>query len=76
MPQLGAIGAVSALIFAVLSLILPLVLKFFTIPLVFVSLAVAGLAFYYGDELPWLGVMWRGRIENNRLSSELFEEET
>jgi len=76
MPMAAALGMGVALIFGVLSLLLPLVLKLFTIPLMIAGLVIAGLAFYLGDELQWLGVMRLGRfVENKRLTSELFEEE-
>ncbi len=75
MPMAAALGLGVALIFGVLSLLLPLALKLITIPLVIAALVVAGLAFFMGDELQWLQVMWLSRIEDSRLSSELFEEE-
>ncbi len=76
MPLVAALGMGVALIFGVLSLLLPLVLKLFTIPLMVAGLVVAALAFFFGDDLQWLGVMRLGRfVENNRLTSELSEKE-
>lgn len=76
MPMVAAIGLGVALIFGVLSLLLPLALKLFSIPLMVAGLAFAGLAFFLGDELQWLRVIWLGRIvENKRITSELFKEE-
>ena len=76
MPMAAALGMGVALIFGVLSLLLPLALKLFTIHLMIAGLVIAGLAFYLGDELQWLGVMRLGRfVENKRLTSELFKEE-
>lgn len=76
MPMVGAIGLGLALIFGVLSLLLPLILKLLTLPLMLLGLVIAAVAFFLGDELQWLSVIWIGRFgENNRLTSELFEEE-
>ena len=76
MPMASAIGMGVALIFGVLSLLLPVVLKFVTVPVMLLGLIVAGLAFYLGDELQWFGVMRLGRfVENNRVTSELGLEE-
>ena len=72
MPFAAAIGLAVALIFFVLSLMLPVVLKFVTIPVMLAGLAVAAAAFYLGDELQWFGVMRLGRfVENKRITSEL-----
>ena len=76
MPMAAALGLGVALIFGVLSLLLPLVLKFFTLPLMLIGLVIAGFAFYMGDELQWFDVMRLGRfVENNRVTSEISEEE-
>ncbi|MGC2049249.1 MAG: hypothetical protein WA635_11645 [Gallionella sp.] len=45
MPMASAIGMGVALIFGVLSLLLPVVLKFVTVPVMFLGLIIAGLAF-------------------------------
>ena len=76
MPMVAAIGMGVALIFGVLSLLLPLVLKFLALPVMLAGLAAAALAFYFGDELQWLDVMWRSRDEDNRLTSGVFFFET
>lgn len=76
MPFSAAIGLAVALIFSVLSLMLPLVLKFVTIPVMLAGLVVAGAAFYMGDELQWFGVMRLGNfVENKRITSELGQQE-
>ena len=76
MPFAAAIGLAVALIFLVLSLMMPLVLKFVTIPVMLAGLAVAAAAFYMGDELQWFGVMRLGRfVENKRITSELGQQE-
>jgi hypothetical protein len=76
MPMAAALGLGVALIFGVLSLLLPLVLKFFTLPLMLIGLGIAGFAFYMGDELQWFDVMRLGRfVENHRITSEISEEE-
>jgi glucan phosphoethanolaminetransferase (alkaline phosphatase superfamily) len=76
MPMAAALGMGLALIFGVLSLLLPLALKLFTLPLMLVGLVVAGFAFYMGDELQWFDVMRLGRfVENNRVTSEISVEE-
>ena len=76
MPMAAAIGLGVALIFGVLSLLLPLVLKFITLPLMLIGLVIAGFAFYMGDELQWFDVMRLGRfVENHRITSEISEEE-
>jgi hypothetical protein len=76
MPMIAALGLGVALIFGVLSLLLPLFLKFFTIPLACGGVGAAAFAFYFGDELQWLDVMRLGRfVENNRVTSEIYEEE-
>lgn len=65
-----------ALIFFVLSLMLPLVLKLITIPITLAGLGVAAAAFFFGDELQWLGVVRLGCfVENRRITSELGREE-
>jgi hypothetical protein len=71
MPLVAALGLTVALICFVLSLLVPLALMFFTIPLTLAGAIVAGLAFYMGDDLQFLNVMRLGRfIENNRVTSE------
>ena len=76
MPMAAALGLGVALIFGVLSLLLPLVLKFFTLPLMLIGLVIAGFTFYMGDELQWFDVMRLGRfVENHRITSEISEEE-
>ena len=76
MPLVAAIGMGVALIFGVLSLLLPLVLKFLTLPIMLAGLAAAALAFFFGDELQWLDIMWRSRFDQaKRIPSGLFEEE-
>jgi hypothetical protein len=76
MPMAAALGLGVALIFGVLSLLLPLGLKFFTLPLMLIGLVIAGFAFYMGDELQWFDVMRLGRfVENNRVTSEISVEE-
>lgn len=76
MPMAAAFGMGLALIFGVLSLLLPLALKLFTLPAMLVGLVVAGFAFYMGDELQWFDVMRLGRfVENNRVTSEISVEE-
>lgn len=76
MPIAAALGMGVALVFGVLSLLVLLALKFVTIPLMIAGLAIAGLAFFLGDELQWLEVMRLGRfVEDRRLTSELFEKE-
>lgn len=76
MPIAAAIGLGLALIFGVLSLMLPWVLKVITLPLMLGGFFIAGLAFFMGDELQWFGVMYQGKfIENNRITSEITEEE-
>lgn len=76
MPMAAALGMGVALIFGVLSMLLPVVLKFVTVPLMIAGLIVAALAFLLGDQLQWVGVMWLGRfVENKRITSELFKEE-
>jgi uncharacterized membrane-anchored protein YitT (DUF2179 family) len=71
MPLVAALGLTVALICFVLSLLVPLALKFFTIPLTLAGAIVAGLAFYMGDDLQFLNVMRLGRfVENNRVTSE------
>ncbi len=75
MPFAAAIGLAVSLIFFVLSLMLPLVLKFVTIPVTLAGLVVAAASFYLGDELQWFGVMRLGRfVENKRTTSELGRE--
>ena len=70
-PLVAALGLSVALIFFVLSLLLPLVLKLFTIPLALDGAVVAGAAFWMGDDLQFLNVMRLGRfVENNRVTSE------
>jgi hypothetical protein len=76
MPFAAAIGLAVALIFFVLTLMLPLILKFVTVPVMLAGLAVAATAFYLGDELQWFGVMRLGRfVENRRITSELGQRE-
>ena len=71
MPVAGAIGLVATLIFVVFSLLMPLALKFFTIPLALASGLVTFLGFYLGDDLPFLPVMILGRFtERRRITSE------
>lgn len=70
-PLIAALGLTVALVFFVLSLLLPLVLKLFTIPLALAGALVAVAAFYMGDDLQFLNVIRLGKIvENNRVSSE------
>lgn len=70
-PLIAALGLTVALVFFVLSLLLPLVIKLFTIPLALAGLSVAVAAFYMGDDLQFLNVIRLGKIvENNRVSSE------
>lgn len=71
MPMMAAFGLVVALICGVLSLMLPWVLKLFTVPLALAGGVAAGVAFWQGDELPWLGVKRLSAIENNRVTSEV-----
>lgn len=76
MPMAAAIGLGVALIFGVLSLLLPWVLKLLTLPAMFAGLILAGVAFYLGEELPWISVMRLGRfVEDHRVTSELGEDE-
>lgn len=70
-PMIAALGITVALIFFVLSLLLPFALKFFTVPIFLGGLIVSAAAFYWGDELQFLNVMRLGRfVENNRVTSE------
>ena len=76
MPMAAAIGLAFALVFAVLSMLVPVFLKFITVPIMVSGLVVSALAFFYGEELQWLPVMWLGRVvEPNRLASEVFGKE-
>lgn len=71
MPVVGAIGLVGFLIFGVFSLLLPFGFKLVTIPLALVAGVVSFLGFYFGDDLPFLTVMLRGRFhERRRVTSE------
>lgn len=71
MPLVAAIGLVIALITFVFSLLVPLPLKFITVPLAVAGAIVAGAAFYMGDELQFINVMRLGRfVEKNRVTSE------
>lgn len=76
MPLVAALGMGVALIFGVLSMLLPWMGKFITLPLMAGGLVFAALAFFLGDELQWLSVIRLGRfVENKRVTSELFKEE-
>lgn len=76
MPAMAAIALVVALVFLVFSLMLPVVLKFFTVPILIAALVVAAVAFMNGDDLQWLGVKLSARfIEDGRVTSEIVEEE-
>ena len=71
MPLIAALGLTVALIFGVLSMLLPWFLLFFTLPFTIGGFIVAGAAFYWGDELQFLNIIRLGRfVENNRVSSE------
>lgn len=71
MPMMAALGLAAALIFGVLSLMLPWVLKLFTLPLALAGALAAGFAFWLGEEIQWFGVMRLSAIENNRVTSEV-----
>lgn len=76
MPAIAAIALVVALVFLVFSLMLPVALKFFTVPILIAALIVAVVAFMSGDELQWLGVRLSSKfIEDGRVTSEIVEEE-
>jgi hypothetical protein len=67
----GAIGALVAFVFGVLSLMVPIVFKVFTIPIALIAFFVAFASFWFGDDLQFLKVMWLARtVEPNRVSSE------
>lgn len=73
MPLLAAVSLIGALVFGVLTIAVPLVLKFLTAPLLIAALSVAFLAFWKGDDLPWLSVMLQARREDGRVTSEVVE---
>jgi hypothetical protein len=71
LPLIAALGVTLALICFVLSLLVPLVLKFITIPLALAGVIVAGIAFYMGDDLQFLNIIRLGRfVEKNCVTSE------
>lgn len=71
LPMMAAIGLAVALICGVLSLMVPWVLKVITLPAALVGGLAAGVAFWQGDEIQWLGVKRLSAIENNRVTSEV-----
>lgn len=76
MPMAAALGLGIALVFGVLSMMLPWVLKLLTLPVTLAGLLLAGFSFFMGDEIQWFDVMRLGRfVENNRVTSEVIDEE-
>lgn len=76
MPLVAALAIGVALVFGVLSLMLPWVLKIITLPVTLAGVLAAGFAFWLGDELQWFSVMRLGRaFENNRVTSEVEDTE-
>ena len=70
-PLVAALGLTVALIGFVLSLLVPLVIKLFTIPITLVGAVVAAAAFFMGDDLQFLNIIRLGRfVEKNRVTSE------
>jgi hypothetical protein len=76
MPFLAAVGGVFFLVFGVLALLLPLALKILTVPLAIGGAVMAVIAIFFGDDLPFLPLMWRGRfLEAKRVTSETWTRE-
>lgn len=73
MPLIAALGLGLALIFGVLSLMLPAVALLLTLPAALAGLLFAAAGFFWGEELPWLPVMRLSRVENNRITSEAID---
>ena len=70
-PLIAVLGFAVALMFGVLSLMIPLIFKFFTVPLALSGVLTAVVAQFMGDELQFLNVRRLGIIvENNRVTSE------
>jgi hypothetical protein len=74
LPLPAALGLVAALVFGVLSMLLPLVIKIITIPCMIFGLIAAVAALVLGDDIQWVGVKHAGiKVENGRVSSEVDE---
>jgi len=70
-PMWAAIACLIALIFGVLSLIIPFIVKLVTIPVAVGALLVAAVAFWFGEDIPFVPLMLRGRFyEVKRVTSE------
>lgn len=74
MPMPAALGLVVALVFGVLSMILPWSFKIITLPISFCALSIAIIVLFFGDDLQWIGIKVAGlKKENGRVSSEVGE---
>lgn len=75
MPMLGVLGALVALVFGVLSMMLPLPLNLFAGVVALAGLVFSGLVFVMGDDMQWLDVMLSARTEGKCITSEIIKEE-
>lgn len=74
MPLAAVLGMVGALIFGVLSMLLPTFLLLITLPLLVVCVVITVASFWVGDELPFLPVMLASRRERHATTREVWSD--
>lgn len=75
MPLYAVLGLLGALIFGVVSLLLPTFFLLITLPLFLGCLGIAVASFWIGDELPFLPVMLASRRERHATTREVWSEQ-